>query len=296
MILGSEGRLGVITQAVLRVRPLPCEESFLGVLFHNWEDGRRTACSLAQAGVGLSMIRLSDALETETTLALAGRERLIKLGQWAAALLGYGVDRCLMILGISAESDRDAARIRGQALDIVRMHGGFNAGGLIGKEWSKSRFRSPYLRNTLWDMGYALDTLESAVPWAGFEAARSGTLAALRDAFEASSVPGVAFSHLSHVYADGAGFYITYIFPRAGTAGETLSRWRLLKRSASDAISASGGTISHQHGVGIDHRDDLEAEKGRLGLQLLSALAGTVDPAGILNPGKLVAAPAESRS
>jgi alkyldihydroxyacetonephosphate synthase len=296
VILGSEGRLGVITQAVLRVRPLPRKESFFGVLFHGWDDGRQAAHSLAQAGVGLSMIRLSDALETEITLALAGRERLVRLGRWAAGLLGYGADRCLMILGVSAEKEHDAARVRHQALDTVRMHGGFDAGELIGKEWSRSRFRSPYLRNTLWAMGYALDTLESAVSWAGFEVARSNTLSAMRAAFEASNIPGIVFSHLSHVYADGAGFYITCIFPRAGTADETLSRWRLLKRSASDAITASGGTISHQHGVGLDHRDDLEVEKGRLGLQLISALTRAVDPAGILNPGKLIAHSGESRT
>jgi alkyldihydroxyacetonephosphate synthase len=290
VVLGSEGRLGVITRAVLRVRPLPVQEFFWGVFFHAWEDGRHAARALVQSRVPLSMVRLSDAQETETTLALVGRERLLKLADGALSLLGYREGRCLMILGISAEGGVDATKIRQQALDVIRSCGGLNAGTLIGKEWAHSRFKSPYLRNTLWQMGYALDTLESAVSWNAFEQARVNALAGIRNVLEVEGVGGLAFSHLSHLYADGAGFYITYIFPRSEDPHETLSTWRAAKRSASNAILDGGGTISHQHGVGLDHRDDLPGEKGPLGVQLIRAFAQAVDPAGILNPGKLIAA------
>ena len=157
------------------------------------------------------------------------------------------------------------------------------------KEWARSRFVSPYLRNTLWDMGYALDTLESAVPWSMFEQARVNTLAGIRSTLEAEGVGGHAFSHLSHLYTDGAGFYITYIFPRSEDPEGTLSTWRAVKRSACESILAGGGTISHQHGVGLDHRDALPGEKSRAGMQLIRAVAQAVDPAGVLNPGKLIA-------
>lgn len=289
VVLGSEGRLGLVTQAVLRVRPLPQQEFFLGVLFHGWEDGLRAARTLAQAGIRLSMIRLSDAQETETTFALAGRERLLNLAAGALALLGYGRERCLMILGITAEDQADSRLIRAQALDVVRACGGLNTGSFIGREWARSRFRSPYLRNTLWEMGYALDTLESAVPWSALEQVRSSTISAIRAAMQQAGIQGLVFSHLSHLYVDGAGFYVTYIFPRAKAPEETHAHWHIFKRAASDAITAGGGTISHQHGVGLDHKSDLPHEKGRLGMQLLSSMANTVDPAGILNPGKLMA-------
>jgi len=292
VILGSEGRLGVITQVVVRVRPLPLREFFFGVVFHDWDSGRQAARSLVQAGVPLSMIRLSDGLETETTLALSGKERLSTLARRSLSLLGYGDERCLMILGVSAEKADDAGHIRAQALEVVRSYGGLNSGTLIGREWERSRFRSPYLRNTLWEMGYALDTLESAVPWSAFEQVRTSTVASICDAFVAAGTTGHVFSHLSHLYVDGAGFYVTYIFPRSGDAEETLSNWRKAKRAASETILAGGGTISHQHGVGLDHHEGLAQEKGQVGIRLLSALANAVDPAGILNPGKLIAAQA----
>jgi alkyldihydroxyacetonephosphate synthase len=114
-------------------------------------------------------------------------------------------------------------------------------------------------------------------------------LEALRSGLEDRGERVLAFSHVSHVYATGASIYITFLFRIAATAEETFLRWHALKAAASKAIVAHGGTISHQHGVGLDHEPWLEAEKGRLGLQSLAAVAKTFDPAGIMNPGKLIA-------
>jgi alkyldihydroxyacetonephosphate synthase len=98
----------------------------------------------------------------------------------------------------------------------------------------------------------------------------------------------LAFVHISHVYRSGASIYVTYLFKLADSAEDTLSRWKKLKKAASDAIVAHGGTISHQHGVGIDHLPWLKAEKGELGMRALATLAKLFDPDGIMNPGKLV--------
>ena len=286
IVLGSEGRLGVLTQASVRIQPLPEQEQFLGLFFHAWDDGLMAARTLVQDGIPISMLRLSDAIETETTLALAGHERLLGPGQKLLALLGYGGARCLMILGVSGDA-QPVGRARSRALEVARSFGGLNAGLLIGEQWRRSRFKTPYLRNTLWELGYALDTLETALPWETFEASRQKTLQAIKMAFASIPLPLLVFSHLSHVYANGASFYITYIFPRGAEPDAALSAWRLAKAAASESILACGGTISHQHGVGLDHRAYLPEEKGRLGLQLLRSAAATLDPNGMMNPGKL---------
>jgi alkyldihydroxyacetonephosphate synthase len=158
----------------------------------------------------------------------------------------------------------------------------------MGSEWRKSRFRTPYLRNTLWDLGYAVDTLESAFIWKNLPLAIESILQALRKGLEAAGEKVLAFAHISHVYKSGASLYFTYIFRITPDAARTLSRWQTLKQAASKTIIAHGGTITHQHGVGVDHLPYLQAEKGKLGLQALATLANTFDPHGIMNPGKLV--------
>jgi alkyldihydroxyacetonephosphate synthase len=285
-VLGSEGRLGVLTEASVRIQPLPEREQFLGLFFHSWDAGLMAAQTLVQEDIPISMLRLNDAVETETTLALAGHERVLDLGRKMLALFGYGGPRCLMILGFSGDA-QTIGGARSQALEVARSFGGLNAGLRIGEQWRRSRFKTPYLRNSLWELGYALDTLETALPWEAFEAARQNTLQAIKLAFASIPLPLLVFSHLSHVYADGASFYITYLFPRGADPDSTLAAWLLAKEAASKSILAGGGTISHQHGIGLDHRSYLPEEKGRLGLQLLRSAAATLDPHGVMNPGKL---------
>lgn len=174
------------------------------------------------------------------------------------------------------------------ALDIAREHGGVHVGRKMGNEWRKGRFKTPYLRNTLWDLGYAVDTLETALTWSELAAATEAILKALRQGLEDRGERVLAFAHVSHVYTTGASIYVTYLFRIPETAEEALARWKKLKDAASEVIIAHHGTISHQHGVGLDHQPWLEAEKGRLGVHSLRALAQVFDPAGIMNPGKLI--------
>lgn len=286
-ILGSEGKIGLITHATVRVRPLPEVESFYGAFFPDWESGVASARMIGQERVGLSMLRLSDAQETETTLALTGHDRLLRLADWGLRLLGHGSGRCLMIYGLTGDP-RDVRLARSRAGDIFRAHGGLPTGTYIGQTWERSRFRSPYLRNTLWENGFALDTLETAVPWRDFGGLRRAVLSALGQAFSERSVQALIFSHLSHLYEDGVSFYVTYLFPRKPEPEHTLDLWLNAKRAASTAIVVNGGTISHQHGVGIDHRNFIETEKGPLGIEALEKIFQSFDPDQILNPGKLL--------
>lgn len=287
LVLGSEGRLGVITRATVRVRPLPRRETFLAAFFPDWQSGAAAVRCTVQGGLRLSMMRLSDPQETETTLALAGRERLVAWANRGLRLLGFGASRCLLIYGVTGD-DRPTAAAHRQARAVFRRYGGLYVGPMIGHQWRKTRFTTPYLRNTLWDLGYALDTLESALPWSALLPAAEAVRSSLRLALDQAGRPGLVFAHISHVYGDGAGFYVTFLFPRSSEPDETLTLWQQLKAAASQAIVDHRGTISHQHGVGVDHAPYLSAEKGAVGMEMLEAVRRRLDPEGLLNPGKLL--------
>jgi alkyldihydroxyacetonephosphate synthase len=286
LALGSEGRLGFITRASVRVRPLPETEGFYAAFFPDWRSGVTAVRNLARADIRMSMLRLSDADETQTTLALSGKERLVAWADRGLRMLGHGEERCLLIYGFSGDR-RMVAQARRAARSLIRSAGGLPVGAMIGEQWRKSRFHTPYLRNTLWGEGYALDTLETALPWSRVQSAAVDIKAALRDGLADMGERVLVFAHLSHFYNDGASLYVTYLYRRSEDPDETLANWRILKSAASRRIVEHGGTISHQHGVGIDHAPYLVEEKGVLGMQAIKAAGRVFDPHGMMNPGKL---------
>jgi alkyldihydroxyacetonephosphate synthase len=285
VVLGSEGRLGVITQARLRVRPIPEADEFVGVFFPTWEQGSVATRAAAQEDLPVSMLRLSDPLETETTLVLSGKS-WVNLADKGLRLLGFQDRRCLLIFGVTGSSTQ-ARQARRAATSLFRRYGGLHVGKLVGHTWQKSRFLSPYLRNTLWERGVAVDTLETALPWAQVQAAAMAIPQAIREAARSRNEQVLAFAHLSHVYHDGASIYITYLFRCKADSEELLEDWRSMKHAASLSIQQHGGTISHQHGVGLDHAAYLPAEKGILGMEALRGVCQVFDPDGMMNPGKL---------
>jgi alkyldihydroxyacetonephosphate synthase len=292
LLLGSEGRLGVITRATVRVRPMPEAEAFYGVFFHQWEAGVDAVRQIAQSKIPISMARLSDAQETDTTLALSGKDNLVKWAKLGLNSLRYGPERCLLIMGITGNQHTCKLALN-QARSICRQHGGLLTGTMIGKTWRKSRFSTPYLRNVLWERGYVVDTLETAVPWREVLVTASAMKDSLREGLASAGIStwgkerALVFAHLSHVYRDGASIYLTYLYRRSVDPDETQERWLTLKSAASRVIVDHRGTISHQHGVGVDHAPYLEAEKGEVGMQLLKQAVQALDPNGILNPEKL---------
>jgi len=287
VVLGSEGRLGIITQATVRITPLAEKERFHAIFFPDWNHGVEAIKQMAQNSLPLSMIRLSDATETKTTIILAGREKLTKAFDRLLQARGLGYEKCLLLIGLT-ETNALARKALSLALDVARSYNGVHVGRILGNEWRKSRFHTPYLRNTLWDLGYAVDTLETAFIWKSLPAAQEAILQSLRKGLEPWGENVLAFSHISNVYKSGANLYFTYIFRVAKSAEETLSHWKVLKDAASRMILAHGGTISHQHGVGTDHLFYLKQEKGKLGIASLKSIFQTLDPTGIMNPGKLI--------
>jgi alkyldihydroxyacetonephosphate synthase len=287
LVLGSEGRLGIITEATVRLSQLPQNEDFHAVFFPDFEHGMAAVRQVLASGIALCMLRLSTANETSTTLALAGHETLIGTLERLLAIRGLGAEKCMLLIGFSGKGDLVHAN-RHAALEITGKHGGVHVGKTFGSQWHKNRFRTPYLRNTLWEMGYAIDTLETAINWSKVPETLSAIEQALHTALEPFGERIHVFTHLSHLYPYGSSIYTTYVFRLASDPAATLERWQALKAAASQVIVAQGGTISHQHGVGLDHRPYLAAEKGALGMTALQSIVRQFDPAGLMNPGKLL--------
>jgi len=286
MVLGSEGRLGVITQAQVRVRRVPEAEAFFGVFFPSWEQGSDAVREIVQNEIPVSMLRLRDPLETETTLILSGKS-WIGMADRGLRTIGYGDTRCLLVFGVTG-SRRLFGQTRQEAAALCRKFGGLYVGTVVGHAWEKNRFLAPYLRNTLWEHGVAIDTLETALPWSQVREASLAIPQAVVEAMEKHNEQVLAFTHLSHVYRDGASVYTTYLFRRTADPDELLARWQDMKQEASLILQKFGGTISHQHGVGTDHAPYLPAEKGALGMDALRAVCQSFDPDGMMNPGKLL--------
>ena len=286
VVLGSEGRLGLLTEATVRVRKLPEREAFHAVFFPDWDAGANAMRALAQADSNLSMLRLSNEVETVTQLALAGHANLVKWLERYLALRGAGEGKVMLLMGATGDAVK-VSRALSDALSLVKPLGGVHAGARPGAGWVKNRFRSAYIRNNLWDAGYAVDTMETCLEWPRATAYMRAVEQAAADVFAKDNEKLHRYTHLSHVYRSGCSVYSTFVWRLCGDADRELARWQAFKRAVSDTIVKFRGTISHQHGVGADHAPYLPAEKGELGMRLLRAMARELDPQGQLNPGKL---------
>lgn len=288
IVMGSEGRFGVLTEAVVRVTPQPEHESFHALFFPNWDAAEAAVRALVRLKLPLSMLRLSNATETETNLKLAGHANLIS---WLERYLGWRgcrAGKCLLMLGVST-TPRTAKHALAEARRVLGGFGGVYIGRAMGDKWQVNRFKGPYLRNTLWEHGYSADTIETAVDWPQVKPLMQAMEQAAHDVFAQYGERVHAFTHLSHLYAQGSSIYSTFVWPTvAGGFDANLARWREYKAAVSQAIVAHGGTISHQHGVGRDHAPFMAAEKGPLGMATLAELCRHFDPNHIMNPGKLL--------
>jgi alkyldihydroxyacetonephosphate synthase len=169
---------------------------------------------------------------------------------------------------------------------VLRAGGSAYLGVRPGRAWHRGRFEGPYLRDELLDLGYMVETLETAHTWTRLGELYRAVGGALAGALEGQGTPGLVFCHLSHAYRDGASLYFTFLARRR--AGEEIEQWRAAKHAACDAIVDAGGTITHHHAVGRDHAPYMRAEVGELGLDALRAVKQRLDPAGVMNPGKLL--------
>ncbi len=285
LVVGSEGVLGVIPDVTVRVRPAPRLRRYEAWMAESFEAGAGIVRALAQ-GPGLpDVIRISDEEETEVSLALSGPRGV------AGSLFGgyLGVRRrrkgSLVVVGFEGEEE-SVARRRALSVRELRKGGAVYLGQSAGRSWEHGRYQGPYLRDTLMEMGAMVETLETSHTWSRLAELHAAVGTAIRDSLAGQGTPGLVFCHLSHAYADGASLYFTFI--SRVRHGEEVEQWQAVKRVASEAIVAHGGTITHHHAVGRDHAPYMEAEVGKTGLEVLRAVKGQLDPTGIMNPGKLL--------
>ncbi|HEY5629312.1 MAG TPA: FAD-binding oxidoreductase [Candidatus Limnocylindrales bacterium] len=289
LVLGSEGRLGILTEATLRATPHPEVERMEAWALPAWPDAVDAVRQLVQARPGLSLLRLSTPSETRTLLAFADKPAQTRLLSAYVRARRLPSGWVLVLTGVAGRK-RTARAASGEARAILGGHGGVRLPALAAA-WSRTRFRSPYLRNALWSAGYASDTLETATDWAHVPGLVARIEAALAGALAPWGEKAHVFTHLSHLYPSGSSLYVTYIFRLAPDPDETIARWTALKSAASHTIRADCATISHHHGVGVDHAPYLADEKGPLGMAALRAVVRTFDPDGMMNPGVLLPEP-----
>ncbi len=291
LVIGSEGTLGAITSVALRVFPRPAAERYEGWFVRSFAEGADALRRLVQAGVEPDIARLSDEAETQMSLALGGtvgltgwagrallRARTASLRSSPASPRGGG---CLLICGWEDTAEAIARR-RAPAARMLRRAGAVPVGGGAGRAWLAGRYAGPHLRDDLLDRGVLVETLETATTWSNLETLRSAVTRALEGALAAPLV----VCHLSHLYATGASLYFTAL--AAQDRDDPLGQWRAAKRAATDAIVAAGGTITHHHAVGADHAAWMPGEVGPLGHDMLRTVKERCDPAGVMNPGKLL--------
>ena len=275
LLLGSEGALGVITEAWVRVRPKPTERAGRAVRFGDFAAGAQAVRAIVQAGLAPSNCRLVDAREAALTFAGDGSAALLVLG-----FEGVGGARVI-------EERMDAA------LALCREHGGAwdeqaeGARGGASGAWREAFLRAPYLRDVFVAMGVLSETFETAVTWERLDRFVKDVKAATRAAVrEACGVDGIVTCRLTHAYSDGAAPYFTVVAP--ARRGEEVEQWDAIKRAAADAVLAGGGTITHHHAVGRDHRPWYDQQRPEPFAAALRGAKAAVDPAGLLNPGVLL--------
>jgi len=287
LVVGSEGALGVIPDVTVRVRPRPRQRRYEAWIADSFEAGAEIVRTLAQ-GPGLpDVIRVSDEEETEGSLALSGPRGLT--GSLFGGYLGLRRKRdgCLIVVGLEGEEE-SVARRRALTVRALRRGGAAYLGQSAGRSWEHGRYQGPYLRDTLMRMGAMVETLETSHTWSRLEELHAAVASAIRMTLEAQGTPGLVFCHLSHAYADGASLYFTFI--SRARRGAEIEQWGEVKRAASEAIVATGGTITHHHAVGRDHSPYMKAEVGEVGIDVLRVVKERLDPSGIMNPGKLIPA------
>jgi len=278
LIIGSEGVFGIITRVRVRVHPAPQTTRYEAWSFPDFATGTAALRAVTQTGTGPTVIRLSDEAETGVNLATTESIGENPIGGNPSS------GGCLALTTFEGTAAHTESR-HAETHAVMAAHGGTSLGEAPARAWERGRFGAPYLRDALLAEGALCETLETATDWSNVPALKAAVTEALTGALAESGTPALVLCHISHVYPTGASLYFTVV---AGQRGNPIEQWRAAKTAASNAIVSCGATITHHHAVGADHRPWMRDEVGDLGVQILRAVKSTLDPAGILNPGKLI--------
>jgi alkyldihydroxyacetonephosphate synthase len=277
MFLGSEGILGVITEACMRVQDRVRFKASAGVHFESFVSGAAAVRAVAQAGLYPTNCRLLDPGEAMISAGVGDGSALFVLGFESAdhpvdAWIERAVELCSDMGGTVPDG-------------VQTSSSSGSSDGAVGA-WRKSFLRAPYGRDALVSLGCVVDTFETAVTWDRFGDLHTGVSAAVEKALQSVCGGGFLTCRFTHVYPDGPAPYFSFLAP--GRPGSQLSQWDEIKEAASDAVLEFGGTITHHHAVGRDHRRWYDRQRPEGFARALAAAKSALDPAGILNPGVLI--------
>ena len=302
MILGSEGRLGVITEVTVQVHRTPEQRDVYAYFFPNWEAGIAAMQEISESDAAPTITRISDARETSFSLATSKERHGMEKWQatkllpwimgraWGKENLG---DICISFIGYEG-SPRHANLQRKLTEKIIRKHKGLT---IIGKGpgvlYDQKKFDTPYIRDFLLDMGAAGDVSETAAPWSKLNQVHSAAYAAAQGAYDKIGIHGWIMSHMSHSYHSGACLYFTFAFV---FKNDPIAEYNLVKNAIQQSFVDNDATISHHHGVGVEHSPWLEDDISAGGVVVMKALFAGADPGENFNPGKIIAAPGAEKS
>jgi alkyldihydroxyacetonephosphate synthase len=293
MILGSEGRLGIITEATVHVHRIPQKRQIYGYLFPDWKRGLQAMTAIAASDASPSVTRVCDAYETRFYFATRKHERpaaRVKSALSKIYLQHYKrfdlQQVCLSFVGY--EGSEEHVRIQKSLVDaIVARHGGMCAGTGPGELYDRKKFDTPYLRDFLLDRGALADVSETSAPWSQLEPLYNGVMSRARQAFDAIGVRGYIMCHLAHSYHSGACLYFTFAF-RPSDDARSLEQHDVIKRAIQQGFVDLGGTLSHHHAVGVEQAAWLSEDISPVGVNIVRSLLDGVDPGHNFNPGKIV--------
>ncbi len=289
MMMGTEGRAGIFTEVKMRVQSQPEQELFKVAFLPNWAAGKAVLRQAVQSDIRLSMLRLSNAIETNAHLHLGtSPSQFLAISTYLKAR-GLDSEKVMLTYGVSGDKAQNKLALT-QFNKLLKQYGSVTGKitNIMGNVWAHGRFKFPYLRGTLWDKGIMVDTFETATNWNNIDQQMEQMQDAVRNSLADENEEVMAFTHISHVYKQGASLYTTYFFRAAKDHASTLARWQKIKKAASLSVANGKATISHQHGVGRDHASYLAAEKGELGLQVTRDMLKSLDPEQRMNPGVLL--------
>jgi len=290
LCIGSEGTLGVITEATMRVHAVPESRQVRGYLFPEFEAGIEAIYECANQECMPAMVRLND--PEKTALSLAFRPPASGFTKVAGSLFksylrakGLVQPRaCLMLIAFEGNS-RGVSRHLRQAEAIYRKFGAAGLGASTGKSFEATKYDFPHIRDFLLDRDVTADVSETATVWSNIPTLYRDTIAVLREEIGNSGVRPFAGCHISHTYPSGASLYFTFGFRQQ--PGHEIEQYLQVKRAVQQSFIDHGATLSHHHAVGTEHLPWLAADISPLGVQAVSAIKRSLDPADIMNPGRL---------
>jgi len=289
MILGSEGRLGVITEVVVQVHRTPEVREINGYLFPSWEAGIAAMHEISESDARPTVTRVSDARESGFSFATGKAKTGFDPQKVLMAFLkarGWDLEG-INLSFIGFEGSKSHVEYEKKIVArIVKKHGGLGVGKGPGVLYDQKKFDTPYLRDFLLDRGAAADVSETAAPWSRLNEIHDAVYAAANKAYDEIGTPGWIMSHLSHSYHSGACRYFTFAFVHGGETA--IAEYDVVKKAIQQAFVDHGGTISHHHGVGREHAPWLEQDISTEGVALMSGLFASADPKKNFNPDKVI--------